>query len=343
MTAVNGSIGRTALGLAAAAVLGGLTACQLPSAPTDRYAIVIGIDKYAIAAPCLLSDNDAYDMAALLAKSGWSIYSTMISADPNYNNNSGVVSTPTLPTKSAIQSVLASFASSHPNASSILVYYSGHGALEGGLAYVCPYDTSFDLSQLSQPAMPSSMISIQELDSWINAIPAANRMLILDSCYSGGFVSAGASIDATPQAYYGQTVQTTLTTAMANQAQLFSEAISAQSDPSIMTLSAAGSQEESFGDVASDSNGQVLYDQSTGLMLGVLSRYASNGVFTWFLINAYSDSAADTDHDGLVTMTEVYRYARNGVLSLWDSQVAGATFLPHLSGGSGDLVLYDKR
>ena len=329
----------TMFGIAGLLLLG-LQACSMPSAPTDRYAIVIGIAKYQDpnVNTCLLSDNDASSLASTLSASGWNIYNTMISADPS-TNGSSVTSVGPSPTKANIKLALSAFAADHPDASTLLVYYSGHGSLTSGTAYICPYDTN-NSSTIS--AFTSSMISVQELDSWLESVPAANKLLVLDSCYSGGYVDKGLSVDATPQAYYGQSIETSLSIAVSDGARLFENAFSTQSDPSILTISAAGSQEESYSDVKTDSYGNILYD-SSGNMLGVVNNYATNGVFTWFLLKAFSDASADIDHNGLVTATEAYSYARNGILADWDNKLNGSTFLPHISGGSGDIVLYDKR
>ena len=173
------------------------------------------------------------------------------------------------------------------------------------------------------------------MNSWMLALPPKNRILILDSCYSGGFVDDAASIDAAPANYGpndGGTTQSTLDVANANSSALLARAFADQSDPAILTISAAGSQEFS-------------YDDSGHL----------HGAFTYWLLQAKSDSAADTDGNKLVTATEAYAYAKNKILANWDLQYANtvgdyingvpiyADFLPRISGGSGDIVLYDNR
>ena len=60
-------------------------------------------------------------------------------------------------------------------------------------------------------------------------------------------------------------------------------------------------------------------------------------------MKAASVSSADVDNNKLVTATEAFAYARNKVLGEWDAHNTSSTFIPHISGGSGDIVLYDKR
>ena len=307
--------------------------CALPAAPTDRYAIVIGIAKYnsSLVSDCAFAENDASAMASLLASKGWTIYDSLISSVINETNppyNTTVNSSAVLPYKANIKAAIQNFAASHPNASSVLIYYSGHGAQVGGSAYMCPYDTTYSSGYLDA----SSLVSISELDSWVKAIPTSNRMVILDSCYSGGFVPSSASIDAAPTAYdplAGQGVTNYISAALANSATLFAQALSDQSDPAILTIAASGSNEESYSDT-----------------YALVSPWSErHGVFTWFLLQAAQN--ASTDGEKFVTATEAYAYAKNGVLAQWDANQSisaqGATFFPHISGGSGDIVLYDNR
>lgn len=64
-------------------------------------------------------------------------------------------------------------------------YFSGHGYLDTGtnISYLCPADTSLDIDI-------STMISVDELESALSAIPGT-KVVILDSCYSGGFIGKG--------------------------------------------------------------------------------------------------------------------------------------------------------
>ena len=87
-----------------------------------------------------------------------------------------------------------------------------------------------------------------------------------------------------------------------------------------MTLSACGSEEES-------------YDDSTH----------SHGAFTYYLLKAAS--SGDTDSDGYVTTTEACAYTKKMIKANWNKEYAtyGDALLPHISGGTGDLVLYDNN
>lgn len=305
-----------------------LQACSMPSAPTDRYAIVIGIKDY----PGNLNDlyytvNDANSMASYLTQSGWTVTNTL---------------TDSAATRSAIQSAIAALLSRVSSNSSILVYYSGHGSIsyDNTTAYMIPWDgltssNGFDVGRWITPA---------DIDGWMTSVPCTNRILILDSCYSGGFVDDSISSDAAPANYGpndGGITAGTLSVAFSEASGLLANAFSAMSDPAILTISAAGAQELSYDD------GGTLH-----------------GAFTYWLLKAFTDSAADSDGNRLVTATEAYAYAKNELLANWDAinydvpnasypytpvvdpttgKVIMADFLPRISGGSGDIVLYDKR
>ncbi|RXG66881.1 PKD domain-containing protein, partial [Candidatus Atribacteria bacterium 1244-E10-H5-B2] len=59
-------------------------------------------------------------------------------------------------------------------------YYSGHGYRGEGTSYLCPADST----------SISSFISVDELENALSAIPGT-KVVILDTCYSGGFIGKG--------------------------------------------------------------------------------------------------------------------------------------------------------
>ncbi len=277
--------------------------------------MVIGINVYNIVKPNLtFAKPDAISLTSLLSTTGWTVDATLVDGQA---------------TKEGIRKAIASLAAEVGSDSTVLVYYSGHGVSLSGQAYIAPCDTHSNLS-------PDSLISMPEINAWVNAIPCANRLLILDSCYSGGFVDTASSIDTAPQnygPYDNGTEAAFLPTVLGNAGGLLAKAMSQGSDPSILTISAAGSEEQSYdGDRSPD---------------GIAS---GHGAFTYFLLQAGSASAADTDGNKLVTAVEAYGYAKDQLKKTWNAKYWSTPdgsmymdFLPHISGGSGDIVLYDRR
>ena len=295
----------------AAAVVISLSGCSTTiNVPTNRHALVIGIANYQNATDLTYTVNDAQDMQTTLLDTGWTDAAILTNSSAT---KAGIAS--------AIQT-LASQAASDPDPenSTILVYFSGHGDTESSVSYICPYDTSF----IGSTPDVNSMISVSELYKMLEQATCRNKLLILDSCYSGGFIDTGSSIDVSPQDVIssGTNDASVLFSALAKANILLAESCSAQADPSITTISACGSEEESYD----------------------AEEYA-NGAFTHYLLEAASK--ADSSGKGYVTVSEAYSYTKKLLKFDWDTRPhkAGSSLywellLPHISGGAGDLVLF---
>lgn len=278
--------------------------------PTNRFALAIGIADYVSATPLIYTVKDATDMGSLLIDQGWTDVALLTNSAAT---KAGIVS--------AIQALISKAAADEDSSNAtILVYYSGHGDSENGVSYICPSDTTFT------GGIPnvSSMISVAELYQLFAQVSCKNKLLILDSCYSGGFVDTGSSIDVSPQNtnVSGTNDASVFFSALADANTLLAASCSAQADPSIVTISACGSEE-------------LSYDAG---------KY-QNGAFTYFLMQ--SATHADSSGKGYVTATEAYAYAKKLLKYSWDvdatnplSGIYGWLLLPHISGGSGDLVLF---
>jgi hypothetical protein len=306
-----------------------LTACSNTIAtPSDRYAIVIGIGLYDYSATCLYSDNDAYDMSNTLASKGWNVITRLISWNsPTSNGENYTNGTPTLSAIEAAISGLATNIGTDTNAT-VLVYFSGHGVENSG--YLVPYDGLYS----DYTANMSLCISPAEMTKLMGNLRCKNKILIIDACYSGAFVDTGSSIDTSPQDAYdnGTSGSSLLSAAIPDLGNLLAESIFQNGDPSVITISAAGAQESSYsGDGSSTSI----------LRIG-------NGAFTFYLLQAAT--LGDTNHNGYVTCTEAFNYAKSQILNVWDVLYANPpypngreVFLPHISGGDGDVVLFVNR
>lgn len=81
----------------------------------------------------------------------------------------------------------------------LLIYYAGHGALDGGRAYWLPVD--------SRPKSPANWIIAEEITKGMQVIPARHVLVISDSCYSGS-LTRDIPVDSAPtdRAKYLQTM-----------------------------------------------------------------------------------------------------------------------------------------
>ena len=283
-----------------------------------RYALVYGIATY-LQNPLTYTVADAQGMKSTLLGHGWN------SATVRERENAAV-------TKAQIKADILSL-SGISSDSTILVYYSGHGtfvdATRGPLyypaysgPYIVPYDavgsSGLDITTIA------NLISPDELESWLAQTGTKNFLVIFDSCYSGGFILPSSTIDASPPDYSSMPSYSAFSTAMSNFGNLLVANASASGGKTPIVLSAAGSAESSY--------------DGTSTM--------AHGVFTYYLLQAAANG--DIDGDGFVTMTEAYAYTAKSVQA-WGAALTQADynagifpFLPHLSGGTRDLVLFTK-
>jgi len=285
-----------------------LAGCSIPSSglttPTNRYALLIGVQEYASVRDLSYPDDDVTDMKAKLEAQGWATATTLVNSEATFAN---------------IRTQIAAL-SADPDAT-ILVYYSGHGHIDvaSGTTYILPYDVTITPDEkLITPAM---------LTTWIAAVPAKHRLLILDSCFSGGFTLGDGTVD-TAQADYSRMNYQTLDKglilgALSKFGSMVANNLSTYGDQEVLALSASGSEEVSW---EADS--------------------IFHGVFTYYLLEA--SDFGDADGDGYVTVNEAYAYTKKEIRENWNIDYANSfypdewDFLPHISGGTGDLVLFDN-
>jgi len=294
--------------------------CELfPSSASSfdgkKYAVIVGINDYIDYRVKDLNYcvADALSMQQMLEEAGWSV--TLLTTESNG-------STDKMPTKEGIEAAIK--AVPHDTAT-FLFYYSGHGSIDNlDEAYIVPSD--FDGQTYD------SMISSSEFSDWLDSVTATNKLVILDSCYSGGFVDPGDSVDSI--------IDSSISTSSALDMffrfgeLLAQNAAAASSDPSTapLVISAAGWAEESLED----------YPPGHPLNQGI-----DHGYFTFYFLqsaetNWFGTMKGDSDYDGVLSCIEAYSYAKRKLES--DPSIsAGEKFIPHISGGLRDFALIDNR
>lgn len=292
-----------------------LSACQglftLPSRPANRYALVIGIKTYQTVNPLKFPENDADDMSALLTSKGWKV-TTLKSAQA---------------TTAAIRSAMNGLNPSGDPDATILVYFSGHGSgsysnltVPSTQTWIIPYDASYETS---------TWITPDDLFGWMQARPARNRIAILDACNSGGFSLSDEAVDTSPPDYNKQLATRSETllfnAAISSFQRLLASSLTSYGDSTTTVLAAAGSKEVAWDD------------------FGTVMLRSDHGVFTNELLK--SAVSGDGNGDGVVTVDEAYRYAKSRIIADWNAKYAGiggneGDFLPHISGGTGDVALF---
>lgn len=145
-----------------------------------RLAIVIGIDGYA-KDPLKCCVKDANLLATTLRdRCGYDPDGILIMTDKEADPKRR-------PTLQNLRNQIRQFLSQATPKDTVLVSYSGHGGLgsevtltkERRYGFVCPLD--FDGSRANETSLP-----IDELRTLLQECPAAQKLLVLDSCHSGG-------------------------------------------------------------------------------------------------------------------------------------------------------------
>jgi uncharacterized caspase-like protein len=270
------------------------------------------------------TDDDALAMQAMLGAKGWSVTAGIANTQTASESQDA--------TRLAIETDIANLKGT---TGLVLFYYSGHGFDNiGGETAICPYG-SLEKTINGYYIIDENTITMTELHAMFEAAGLSNVIIILDSCFSGGFVEEGATVDAVPPVFgtydpvgptkpEGLIAYTWFLDALGDSIRGY---LSYSASATYITLSAAGSREASWEDSA-----------------------YGHGIFTYALLLAAQNSSSDRDGDGYVTTSELYSYATIAISSLWNKymqKVDSPTkdgqyddYHPHLSGNPREYALW---
>jgi len=206
-------------------------------------------------------------------------------------------------------------------------YFSGHGLLDTELdtSYIVPHFTDSYTYAINNPE--EVFISPDWLFSRLQATGAGTIIVILDICNSGGFVfDRSHEVDGLPENYTDDWPSAF----SLSWERFFNQNGQDNPYPNIHVISAAGKDELSY---ESDSiqNGYYTY-----YMLQSLGYDHEDDLLNTSLITA------DGNKDGLVTLSELYSdsFARFEALYLNNPLLNPTPYYPHITGGSGDPILF---
>ena len=288
----------------------------------DRYAIVYGISDYPTAPPLTSTGNDANDMSDLLLSQGFDVI-LRITDDP--------VQTPTVPLNppnideasyDQLDRDFQTVAGQADLDDLFVFYFSGHGTqLSAGSSENTPgSDEKDEAIVLVNDALTLEEYLIDDtLADWLQTIPCARRVVILDSCYSGGFISNSLEADAISQNYTEDGANGLFET-LGNAIYLYAN----------------------FQDYGSDiPPGEALVMAASG-ELDYAYETDGNGVMTRYLLE--SATGGDYNRDGYVTVTESYFYIYRNINKNFNMLYgpSGYAFFPRVSGAPVDYILFTK-
>jgi hypothetical protein len=348
---VKRAISRSALAVLAF-VLGSCSMFDYSRIVSHKYALVYGVTRYTmdLAGPNLQYPHvDAISVASVLQANGYTVTSRWVDAAgfvwTNGTSTLKQIGTPittsqdgstysgaglgdaAAPSKQNILTDLQGLSGTLGPDDVLVIYFSGHGTQDTSMTppreYFDPYASVLNDGAGNFYDYPAPSIRDDQLASAFAAIKTPRKVLILDTCNSGGFIGNRLEVDTTPPAYTGGWPLVTPGTLI----QAISNYASMQSSPTGLSpygaqvLSAAGRDESSY--------------ETSGL---------GHGVMTYYLLQGLDGPQADLNHDGHVTVLEAFSYAKAGIDQNWNKDpgiiAAGQTFEPHVSGGPVDFVLF---
>jgi hypothetical protein len=314
---------KAAVFAAMALVVGFLLTCADLTPPGKRYALVYGVTTYTTnplfaGSPNLTyPDMDATSVSEMLVNSGYESVRRRI-RNPSIDE---------APTKADLETDIANLAALIGPNDTFIFYFSGHGGALGDDYYFAPY---LGIDGTTYQTNWGLCVNQDELAAYLAAIPTARKIVILDTCFSGGFVENPLEVDIAPPAYIRQPYSITpdiIAQAIQNYEDFSSDTVAGISPyGNAIVIAASGSAEASYE------------EPSIG-----------HGVATYFLLQA--PQSGDLNGDGVVSAMEAFALIKAGLDTEWnpyvnqpganvDSPDSHYSYLPHISGGPLDYVIF---
>ncbi len=316
-----------------------LAACSVDPALPHGYAIVYGVSRYASDRVSNLNqpDNDAIEIAALLENQGY-----FVIGGPRVNEHA---------TKANLRADFEEAARIADPDTRFVFYFAGHGYGEGMEPYYgtppfsqewADYLTSLEGGSAHSgrdraptflflhdadpftdvPLTITESIRNDELAGFLATVASRQQVVVIDACHAGGFIGADGALDLVPSSYEGYGGGVTLFDALdAVTLYLDYAPLSLGDGRQAAVIAASGAREFSY----------------EGDWMGF-----SNGVFTHYFLQTPWD--ADHDYDGFITVSEAFAFTSAAISSEANRWLTGnAKFLPRISGGAVDFVLFEAR
>jgi hypothetical protein len=303
-------------------------------AVTKRYALVYGVTTYAASLPAGTYPNlsypalDAQAVAAMLAAEGYTVKSRWVDASGDLwvdGVNLGAVELPAnagkKPTEATLLNDLASLSGSIGPDDEFVFYFSGHGMqnAEETHEFFVPYGGIVKIG-MDYYGDEAASVRDDEMGTYLtDSIHTPRRVVILDTCNSGGFIGNTLEVDTTPAATSAVSKArfslSTIAKAIRAYASFTTSSSTGISAYEAQVLSAAGSGESSYDDAGH-----------------------AHGAMTWYLLK--TAEYGDLNGDGAVTVLEAFSLVRAGIEENWNIDYPAYAFTPRISGGPVDFVLF---
>ena len=297
-----------------------VSSCSLPEITPSGTAYIYGVTLYdGIIKDLDSPDDDARDMAALFSAAG---YTVNLRIDDGFDPDAGEASIDQLETD------IDDFITGSAPGEMFIFYFAGHGGTYAQLYEALNYPEVLPLpADGTEPAYgdgqdeylffhgtvpdpvtgwDSFALKDDELKTLLEKIPGHLKLVIIDACYSGGFIGDSPFTDPVPQDY---------------------SPLDSYSSPFSGTLATYfGFSEQAAADISA---GDAFVITAAG-ELEVSKETLENGVFTLAFLEAAA--SGDLDGNGYITLNEIYRHI--------DDSWSNTIFHPHIAGSAVDLVLF---
>jgi hypothetical protein len=278
----------------------------------DKYAVVAGISDYqGLANPLSYTDEDAQEFGDLLAGQGFEV-TYLITTDDVFDASDA--------TYANVQTAFDAIAQKIGEDDLFLFYFSGHGRQEASASPDTTENASgsdgYEEGIILLTAAPALVFYYDdELAADLRAIPCVKRIVIIDACFSGGFIGNELEVDGIPPSLQDGSENGALDN-LIEAIRLYSNFDDSASDinpEDALVIAASGERESSYENPA-----------------------YGHGVMTYFLLESAEEG--DRNDDGYITVTEAYDFILHSIQKEWN--VSSSAFAPHVSGGPVDYVLF---
>ncbi len=292
--------------------------CSTHDSPFKRHALVYGVSQYEYSLFELpYSASDADSVAYMLDKWGYEV----------------TARTDSVVTPQRIKEDIAQLSAVMSDNDMCLFFFSGHGIARDALSHldVAPENINFSYAFLANSTSPvtslegylkSGTVSKKILVNELKRLPTRNITMILDMCYAGGFIHKTPDYNADHSAEYIRKQKPRKNTS----------SILTQTWRTFWDASYNGEYDSRFAPLVLGASGskEISWDGFFG-----------QSVFTYFFLRA--PCYGDFDENGRVTLIETYAFIRAAMQRYWNKEEVDSAwnFIPHLSGGGVDVVLFD--
>jgi hypothetical protein len=244
------------------------------------YALLVGVSTYKDPANNL--DGVQYDVPHMR---------DMLISDCGYSSSRITTLEDSKATKSAIRSALIQMSSRAGKDDTVVFYFSGHGYVYPsyyGTSYLEPYDSAQDSVTYD--------ISSSELKQWLDGLPCANVLVVIDACEAEGMLKAGTKELVT-------TSQVTSGSDAGSASDRFSQNFLGQFETGNLVSQSSAEQQKGLA----GTRYVVLVSCRSGE--GSWTNAVSGSWFTTYLVEGIGSPSADTNADNWISAEEAFAYA----------------------------------